>query len=78
MGKSGGAADNEGLKKGPWTQKEDQKLLAYILQNGHGSWRSLPAKAGTYIPNKVYIQRRLSHLFVIVSSPRSSTSQVAR
>ncbi|KAM7464495.1 hypothetical protein LguiA_032616 [Lonicera macranthoides] len=45
MGKSGGA-DNEGLKKGPWTQEEDQKLLAYILQNGHGSWRSLPAKAG--------------------------------
>ncbi|CAA6658743.1 unnamed protein product [Spirodela intermedia] len=36
----------EGLKKGPWTPEEDQKLLAYIDRNGHGSWRALPAKAG--------------------------------
>ncbi|KAL7091378.1 hypothetical protein ACP275_12G101900 [Erythranthe tilingii] len=34
------------LKKGPWTRDEDQKLLAYIQEHGHGSWRSLPAKAG--------------------------------
>ncbi|XP_073271316.1 transcription factor MYB16-like [Primulina huaijiensis] len=34
------------LKKGPWTREEDQKLLAYIAQHGHGSWRTLPAKAG--------------------------------
>ncbi|XP_073290948.1 transcription factor MYB16-like [Primulina huaijiensis] len=34
------------LKKGPWTREEDQKLLAYIAQHGHGSWRILPAKAG--------------------------------
>ncbi|KAF5777100.1 putative transcription factor MYB family [Helianthus annuus] len=35
-----------GVKKGPWTPDEDRKLLAYIQQFGHGSWRSLPAKAG--------------------------------
>ncbi|RZS27132.1 hypothetical protein BHM03_00060564, partial [Ensete ventricosum] len=35
-----------GLKKGPWTPEEDQKLLAYIGKHGTGSWRSLPAKAG--------------------------------
>ncbi|KAK1260496.1 Transcription factor MYB28 [Acorus gramineus] len=35
-----------GLKKGPWTLEEDQKLLAYIEEHGHGSWRALPAKAG--------------------------------
>ncbi|KAI4366692.1 hypothetical protein MLD38_022538 [Melastoma candidum] len=35
-----------GLKKGPWTPEEDQKLLAYIEEHGHGSWRSLPSKAG--------------------------------
>ncbi|KAE8673217.1 Transcription factor MYB76 [Hibiscus syriacus] len=35
-----------GLKKGPWTPEEDQKLSAYIGQHGHGSWRALPAKAG--------------------------------
>nr|AGN52110.1 MYB-related transcription factor [Salvia miltiorrhiza]AGN52220.1 MYB-related transcription factor [Salvia miltiorrhiza] len=34
------------LKKGPWTRDEDQKLLAYIEEHGHGSWRALPAKAG--------------------------------
>ncbi|KAL1539445.1 transcription factor MYB106-like protein [Salvia divinorum] len=34
------------LKKGPWTREEDQKLLAHIEEHGHGSWRSLPAKAG--------------------------------
>ncbi|XP_071691015.1 transcription factor MYB106-like [Rutidosis leptorrhynchoides] len=35
-----------GVKKGPWTPEEDRKLLSYIQQFGHGSWRSLPAKAG--------------------------------
>ncbi|XP_071709431.1 transcription factor MYB106-like [Rutidosis leptorrhynchoides] len=35
-----------GLKKGPWTSEEDQKLIAYIEQHGHGSWRTLPLKAG--------------------------------
>lgn len=37
-----------GLKKGPWTPEEDRKLLSYIQQFGHGSWRSLPTKAGNY------------------------------
>ncbi|XP_044492618.1 transcription factor MYB106-like [Mangifera indica] len=45
MGRSP-CCDKAGLKKGPWTPEEDQKLLAYIEQNGHGSWRALPAKAG--------------------------------
>ncbi|XP_062114992.1 transcription factor MYB106-like [Humulus lupulus] len=36
----------EALKRGPWTTEEDQKLLAYIQQHGHGSWRFLPKKAG--------------------------------
>ncbi|KAD2393656.1 hypothetical protein R6Q59_012045 [Mikania micrantha] len=35
-----------GVKKGPWTPEEDRKLLSYIQQFGHGSWRYLPAKAG--------------------------------
>lgn len=34
------------LKKGPWSREEDQKLLTYIEQHGHGSWRTLPTKAG--------------------------------
>ncbi|KAJ0260987.1 Transcription factor MYB16 [Hirschfeldia incana] len=47
MGRSP-CCDKLGLKKGPWTQEEDQKLLAYIEEHGHGSWRSLPEKAGLH------------------------------
>ncbi|KAL6899299.1 hypothetical protein ACP4OV_005957 [Aristida adscensionis] len=46
MGRSPCCEKEAGLKKGPWTPEEDQKLLAYIEQHGHGCWRSLPAKAG--------------------------------
>jgi myb proto-oncogene protein len=34
------------LKRGSWTQEEDKKLLAYVEKHGHGSWQTLPAKAG--------------------------------
>ncbi|GER44602.1 myb domain protein 16 [Striga asiatica] len=40
------AHDKMELKKGPWTREEDQKLIVYIEEFGHGSWRTLPAKAG--------------------------------
>nr|UVJ68625.1 MYB [Morella rubra] len=45
MGRSP-CCEKVGLKKGPWTPEEDQKLLAYIEEHGHGSWRALPANAG--------------------------------
>ncbi|CAK9276576.1 unnamed protein product [Sphagnum jensenii] len=38
--------DKIGLKKGPWTPDEDQKLVDYIASYGHGSWRALPKQAG--------------------------------
>lgn len=38
--------DKNGLKKGPWTAEEDQKLLDYIQKNGYGNWRTLPTNAG--------------------------------
>ncbi|KAI3449181.1 hypothetical protein Pfo_005846 [Paulownia fortunei] len=38
--------DKKGLKKGPWTPEEDEKLVDYINKHGHGSWRSLPKLAG--------------------------------
>ncbi|XP_039065700.1 transcription factor MYB106-like [Hibiscus syriacus] len=46
MGRSTLCYEKEGLKRGPWTTEEDQKLTAYIQQHGHGSWSSLPEKAG--------------------------------
>lgn len=36
----------EGIKKGAWTQEEDQKLIAYVQLHGEGGWRTLPDKAG--------------------------------
>lgn len=38
--------DKDGLKKGPWTAEEDQKLIDYIQKYGHGRWRILPKNAG--------------------------------
>ncbi|KAF2314277.1 hypothetical protein GH714_024868 [Hevea brasiliensis] len=38
MGKSA-CCDKNGLKKGPWTAEEDQKLIDYIQKHGHGRLR---------------------------------------
>nr|GMC78758.1 transcription factor MYB102-like [Ipomoea batatas] len=38
--------DKDGLKKGPWTPEEDQKLVDYIQKHGYGNWRTLPKNAG--------------------------------
>lgn len=35
-----------GLKRGRWTEEEDEILTQYIKANGEGSWRSLPKNAG--------------------------------
>jgi myb proto-oncogene protein len=35
-----------GLKKGPWTAEEDQKLVTFLLNNGHCCWRAVPKLAG--------------------------------
>ncbi|CAN7067940.1 unnamed protein product [Brassica rapa subsp. trilocularis] len=45
MGRSP-CCDENGLKKGPWTQDEDDKLIDHIQKHGHGSWRALPKQAG--------------------------------
>lgn len=41
--------DKNGLKKGPWTQEEDAKLMQFIQTNGPGNWRILPQNAGIYL-----------------------------
>jgi len=48
MGRSP-CCDENGLKKGPWTPEEDQKLIDYIHKHGHGSWRALPKLAGFFL-----------------------------
>ncbi|KAK7360895.1 hypothetical protein VNO77_02912 [Canavalia gladiata] len=38
--------NENGVKKGPWTPEEDEKLLNYISKHGRGTWRTLPKHAG--------------------------------
>jgi hypothetical protein len=38
--------DKVGLKKGPWTAEEDQKLANFLLGNGQCCWRAVPKLAG--------------------------------
>uniref|UniRef100_A0ACD5ZTT9 Uncharacterized protein n=1 Tax=Avena sativa TaxID=4498 RepID=A0ACD5ZTT9_AVESA len=35
-----------GLKRGPWTAEEDQKLVGFLLTHGHCCWRLVPKLAG--------------------------------
>ncbi|CAK9169347.1 unnamed protein product [Ilex paraguariensis] len=35
-----------GLRRGPWSDKEDKLLTDYIQAHGEGQWRSMPKKAG--------------------------------
>ncbi|XP_054775856.1 transcription factor MYB41-like [Prosopis cineraria] len=46
MGRAPCCEESSGVKKGPWTPEEDQKLVEYISKHGHGSWRTLPKHAG--------------------------------
>ncbi|RWW87044.1 hypothetical protein BHE74_00004143 [Ensete ventricosum] len=38
--------DKLGVKKGPWSAEEDEKLVSFILANGHCCWRAVPKLAG--------------------------------
>ncbi|OMO96496.1 hypothetical protein CCACVL1_04926 [Corchorus capsularis] len=38
--------DKNGLKKGAWSEEEDQKLRSYVQRYGHWNWRELPRFAG--------------------------------
>jgi myb proto-oncogene protein len=38
--------DKVGLKKGPWTAEEDQKLVSFLVNNSQCCWRAVPKLAG--------------------------------
>ncbi|KAE9618277.1 putative transcription factor MYB-HB-like family [Lupinus albus] len=45
MGKAA-CCEKHGVKRGAWTPQEDKALVDYINNHGHGSWRTLPNRAG--------------------------------
>ncbi|CAN4104875.1 unnamed protein product [Withania somnifera] len=38
--------DKNGIKRGAWSEEEDNKLRAYVKRFGHSNWRQLPKYAG--------------------------------
>lgn len=40
--------DQNGLKRGAWSEEEDNKLKAYVQRYGHWNWRQLPKFAGNF------------------------------
>ncbi|KAF7829208.1 transcription factor MYB39-like [Senna tora] len=46
MGRVPCCDESSGVKKGPWTAEEDEKLMDYISKHGQGNWRTLPKRAG--------------------------------
>jgi hypothetical protein len=67
--------DESGLKKGPWTPEEDEKLLQYIQKNGHGSWRTLPRLAGTYCTDGDLKSSACTHTHTISHSTAAASVQ---
>lgn len=68
MGRSP-CCDENGLKKGPWTPEEDQKLVDYIDKHGHGSWRALPKLSGLLFHIHISIKKKkkkISSWFYII------------
>ncbi|XP_051127946.1 transcription factor WER-like [Andrographis paniculata] len=41
-----GCVDESGVKRGAWSEEEDNKLRDYVLRYGHWNWRLLPKYAG--------------------------------
>ncbi|KAK1438025.1 hypothetical protein QVD17_03826 [Tagetes erecta] len=54
--------DKNGLKKGAWSEDEDNKLRAYIQRYGHWNWRLLPKFAGVSRSGKSCRLRWMNYL----------------
>ena len=56
--------EKNGLKRGPWTPDEDQKLVGYIQKHGYGNWRTLPKNAGMLLFYTSVLMLRLSQVSI--------------
>lgn len=57
----GAYVDKDGLKKGAWSEEEDNKLRSYIVRYGHWNWRLLPKFAGNSIDHSVLELKSMNH-----------------
>nr|GMD93038.1 transcription factor MYB102-like [Ipomoea batatas] len=67
--------DKDGLKRGPWTAEEDQKLIDYINKNGYGNWRTLPTNAGLQRCGKSCRLRWMNYLRPDIKRGRFSSEE---
>lgn len=63
----------EDLNKGAWTEEEDRILTDYVKSNGEGRWRSLPKKAGIYVPT---VQACIGYVCVRARAHHQTSSSV--
>ncbi|XP_076946692.1 uncharacterized protein LOC143618311 [Bidens hawaiensis] len=54
--------NKNGVKKGAWSEDEDNKLRSYIERYGHWNWRLLPKFAGLYRSGKSCRLRWVNYL----------------
>ncbi|PWA50364.1 homeodomain-like protein [Artemisia annua] len=54
--------DQNGVKKGTWSEEEDNKLRAYIQRYGHWNWGLLPKFAGVHRSGKSCRLRWMNYL----------------
>ncbi|KAH9677891.1 transcription factor MYB17 [Citrus sinensis] len=54
--------DMEKMKRGVWSPEEDAKLIQYIKEHGHGTWRHLPKQAGILRSGKSCRLRWMNYL----------------
>ncbi|KAL0874635.1 hypothetical protein Bca101_024340 [Brassica carinata] len=74
MGRSP-SSDGSGLKKGPWTPEEDEKLVNYVQKHGHSSWRALPKLADNEIKNfwNTHLKKKLIQMGIDPMTHRPRT-----
>ncbi|OIT34503.1 PREDICTED: myb-related protein Myb4-like [Nicotiana attenuata] len=56
------SVDKNGIKRGAWSEEEDNKLKAFVERFGHPNWRQLPKHAGLMRCGKSCRLRWMNHL----------------
>ncbi|GLJ38296.1 hypothetical protein SUGI_0779640 [Cryptomeria japonica] len=63
------------VKKGPWSEEEDHKLIEYINKHGHGNWHKLPHLAGLLRCGKSCRLRWMNYLQPNIKRGKFSSSE---